>query len=66
MMKDYKIVKINAPIEIELLHELGQDGWELVSVITSDYWKAGVFIYYFSRNPTKVKKVTDYHGEVTA
>ena len=65
-MIEYKIVQRKNPIEIELLHELGQDGWKLISVVTSDYWAAGVFIYYLSRNPTKVTQVPDYHGEGTA
>lgn len=53
-MIEYKILRSESPINEEQLNELGKDGWTLVSVVSSDYWLAGVFLFYFIRNTEKV------------
>ena len=66
-MIDYKILNLYSPIDIGQLSKLGQEGWMLVSVVTSGYWETGVIIYYFSRSPlVGVKQEPEYHGEGTA
>ena len=53
-MYEYMVIQTKEPPSKEKLNEFSEEGWALVTVVSSDYYLAGVFFSYWGR----VKKQT--------